>query len=218
MVKISVDEIESIHNKIVERFKISSGTINKSTLEAIIERPDLQLEEQKDVYSDVFLKAAAILEGIIRWHPFADGNKRTALATAVYYLTLEGYATALPLSAVRYTVEIAENNDTDTVSTQKLIREIAIWFKEHSDRNQIMLLGKLTIYLGIPYYLLILLSKIGFKNYINQKVSYWMAFDMYPEYQKEASQIISFIQDTLNASLKVVFPKKEDDKENKNKS
>lgn len=207
MEKLSADEIVSIHDQIIKRFKITKGVINKSILDAVVERPELQLGSNKYVYDNVFLRAAVILEGIIRWHPFADGNKRTGLAAAVYYLTLEGYATALPLSAIRYTVDIANNQKIDSASTQKLINEISAWFREHSDHNQLMLLGKLTMYVGIPYRFLILLAKIGFKKYVYRKVSYWMAFDMYPEYQKDVNEIIDFINDTLKASLKVVLGK-----------
>lgn len=208
MVKLSVDEIITIHNRIVDRFKITSGIINKGILEAIIERPELKLENQAYLYNNVYSKAAVILEGMIRWHPFADGNKRTALATAIYYLTLEGYATALPLSAVRYTVNIAKNDNIDSVSTQQLINEISNWFREHSDRKPLVLFGKLVVHVIIPYRFLMILTKLGFENFVYRKVQNWMAFDIYPEYQKEVNQIVAFIQDTLTSSLKVVFPDK----------
>ncbi|MGI0087984.1 MAG: type II toxin-antitoxin system death-on-curing family toxin [Nitrosotalea sp.] len=207
MVKLSSDEIISIHDKITDRFKITKGVINKSILDAIVERPELQLEDHNYVYDSVFSKAAAILEGIIRWHPFADGNKRTALATSVYYLKLEGYAIALPLSAVRFTVNIANNDKTDSISTQKLIEEITTWFRAHSDRNKLLLLGKLGLYIGIPYRFYQFLIKLGFLNYVYKKVAYWMAFDIYPEYAKEMSEIAKFIQETVDTSLTAVFGK-----------
>lgn len=202
MAKLSVDEISTIHEKIVTQFKITNGIINKGILESIIERPDTQIESERYVYNDIFSKAASLLEGIIRWHPFADGNKRTALVTTIYYLKLEGYAVALPLSAIRYTVNIAKNEDTDSENTNTLIKEIAKWLRNHSDKDPKQFAAKLFLYLRIPYSFLMFLEKIGFKNYVLKKVSYWMAFDIYPEYVKEANEIIDFIQETLNSSVK----------------
>jgi prophage maintenance system killer protein len=38
------------------------------------------------LYEDEIKKRAALFEGIIRLHPFIDGNKRTALASLQQYL------------------------------------------------------------------------------------------------------------------------------------
>jgi death on curing protein len=122
MVEISVEEILTLHNSVIERFKITPGVIHQGNLESIAQRPELRISG-KYVYNDVFLRAASLLEGIIRLHPFADGNKRTALLATVYYLRLEGYGTAIPLSAVRYTVKVAKNDKNDEQNTQKLIKD-----------------------------------------------------------------------------------------------
>lgn len=203
MVELSVEEIIHIHDIVVEQFKISRGVINQGILEAIVKRPELKIGSDEYVYEDVFSKAATILEGIIRWHPFVDGNKRTALLTTIFYLKLQGYGVAVPLSAVRYTVNIAKNEKIDDKSVQKLIKEIALWLKNHSGHNANELSAKIAVHLTLPYKFLVFLIKIGFKKYVERKVSYWMAFDIYPEYEKEAMDMISFINDTLQASMRV---------------
>ncbi len=43
MKKISEEEITSIYNLVVKRFKIADGTINKGTLDAIVQRLDTAL-------------------------------------------------------------------------------------------------------------------------------------------------------------------------------
>ena len=203
MAEISAEEIAKIHESVVERFKISQGIINKGVLEAIAKRSELKIGNDEYVYQSVFSRAAALMEGIIRWHPFTDGNKRTALLTTLFYLKLEGYGVAVPLSAVRYTVKIAKNDKTDEKSTRKLIDEIATWLTNHSGRTERELINKATIFLLIPYRFLGFLARIGFKNYVKKKISFWMAFDIYPEYEKEARDIIKFIDDTVTASLNV---------------
>lgn len=200
MVEISVEEILKLHKSVVERFKITEGVLNQGNLEAVVKRPQTTINS-KYVYENVFLQAASILEAIIRWHPFADGNKRTALLATLYYLKLEGYAVAVPLSAVRYTVKIARNESTDDKDTQKLILEISQWLNNHSGRTPRDLFGKLSLYIIIPYSFLQFLDRIGFKKYVNRKIAYWMAFDIYPEYEKEAANIIDFIQETVRASV-----------------
>lgn len=202
MVEISVEEIIALHNSVVERFKITQGIINQGNLDAVTRRPELKINNEY-VYKDSFSKAASILEGIIRWHPFADGNKRTALLATIYYLKLEGYGLAVPLSAVRYTVTIAKNNNTDDKSTQKLIKKISRWLRAHSGSSKLDLLSRIIFYIVIPYRFLLLLDKLGFSNYVKKKISEWMAFDIYPEYVKEANQIIAFINETIKASINV---------------
>ncbi|WOV93890.1 MAG: Fic family protein [Candidatus Nitrosoabyssus spongiisocia] len=50
----------------------------KGLLDSIVKRPNLKIDNEF-MYDNIFLKASCILEGIIRWHPFADGNKRHLL-------------------------------------------------------------------------------------------------------------------------------------------
>jgi death-on-curing protein len=45
----------------------------------------------KDAHPDDFEKAAMLFRGITQGHPFGDGNKRTGLAMAAYYLELAGF-------------------------------------------------------------------------------------------------------------------------------
>jgi len=202
MADLSVEEIITIHNKICKLFGIPHGIINKGNLAAVVERPNTIING-KEIFPDVHSKAASLLEGIIRWHPFADGNKRTALLTMTYYLKLEGYGFALPLSAVRYTVKIAKNQYTDEKHTKKLLKEITQWIQNHSGRTKKELRGKLVVYLIIPYRFLGFLVRIKLERFATRIVSKWMAFDMYPEYKKTADEIMDFINETLTASLKV---------------
>ena len=99
---LTSEDIEFIHDMVVERFNITKGTLNKSTLDAVVQRPNVEIKggpnDNYTPFDNVYTKAAGIMESIIRWHPFADGNKRTALLTVMYYLFLNNYAIVLPLS------------------------------------------------------------------------------------------------------------------------
>jgi len=57
------------------------------------------------------LKAAALFHSLIKSHPFMDGTKRTAFASAIYFLNERGYPLQRPLpkdEVVRFCVQVAE--------------------------------------------------------------------------------------------------------------
>ncbi|MBI3219213.1 MAG: type II toxin-antitoxin system death-on-curing family toxin [Bacteroidetes bacterium] len=74
---IQIEEVEKIHDILVEKFGGARGIRDRGTLESAIGRP-FQTFDGKDLYPNPVDKAAAIFESIISNHPFVDGNKRTA--------------------------------------------------------------------------------------------------------------------------------------------
>ncbi|MBS1539579.1 MAG: type II toxin-antitoxin system death-on-curing family toxin [Bacteroidetes bacterium] len=74
---IQIDEVEKIHDIIVEKFGGAKGIRDRGVLESAIGRP-FQTFDGKDLYPNPVDKASAIFESIISNHPFVDGNKRTA--------------------------------------------------------------------------------------------------------------------------------------------
>ena len=123
------------------------------------------------------------------------------LLAAVYYLRLHGYATVVPLSAIRYTVQIAKNEKTDQKNTTQLIKEISHWFKNYSSKSQKELEISIILYIRIPYRIMTILNKMGFKKYVERKISQWMAFDLYPEYAENVNEIVDFIREILDSDL-----------------
>jgi len=73
---IDIKEVEKIHDLLIDKFGGSKGIRDRGTLEAAIKRP-YSTFDQKDLYPTPVDKAVAILESIIKNHPFIDGNKRT---------------------------------------------------------------------------------------------------------------------------------------------
>jgi len=72
---ISFQEVVVIHSILIEKFGGIGGIRDKSALESAINRP-YQTFEGKDLYPTVIEKVAALLESLIKNHPFNDGNKR----------------------------------------------------------------------------------------------------------------------------------------------
>ena len=78
---ISLEEVERIHEILIDKFGGKKGLRDKGLLESSIQRP-FQTFDQRELYPEPVDKAAAILESIISNHPFLDGNKRTAYVVA----------------------------------------------------------------------------------------------------------------------------------------
>ena len=74
---ISLGEVESIHEILIDKFGGTKGIRDRGSLESAINRP-YQTFDQRELYPDPIHKAAAIFESLISNHPFIDGNKRTA--------------------------------------------------------------------------------------------------------------------------------------------
>lgn len=83
--------VESIHNHLVAHFAGSddplepSGVKDSHLLESACARP-FMTAQGKDLYDSDYEKGAVIFHGIISNHCFHNGNKRTALLSALYYL------------------------------------------------------------------------------------------------------------------------------------
>jgi len=83
--------VESIHHHLVDHFSGSedplepSGVKDYHLLESACGRP-FMTANGRDLYESDFEKGAVIFHGIISNHCFYNGNKRTALLSALYYL------------------------------------------------------------------------------------------------------------------------------------
>jgi death-on-curing family protein len=81
--KPGLPEVLFFHTVSIELYGGSEGVRDRESLHAAIERP-WQASFGREHFSSPFEKAAALMESIIRRHPFVDGNKRTATASASY--------------------------------------------------------------------------------------------------------------------------------------
>lgn len=124
---LTIEELLFLHFKIIEDFGGSHGVRDEGRLESAIAAPN-QAVFGEDLYPTVFDKAAVYIRAIIGDHPFADGNKRTAITAGVIYLQRSGYKlTASPKELEDFAVAVAvEHYD---------IPHIAAWLKAHSAKG-----------------------------------------------------------------------------------
>lgn len=87
----SKEEVLAIHSAAIARFGGLEGVRDEGLLESALAQP-FQTFGGEELYPDTVGKAARYAFGIIRNHPFVDGNKRTATALMGAYLRMAGCA------------------------------------------------------------------------------------------------------------------------------
>jgi len=73
---IGLEEALAIHSELIQETGGADGLRDQGGLEAALARPYATFAGE-DLYPDPMDKAAAILESVIKNHPFVDGNKRS---------------------------------------------------------------------------------------------------------------------------------------------
>ncbi len=118
---ITVEEIISIHDYLIDRFGGERGILNRGELEFIVDWVNSHPEKS------LFWKVAVLMRGIISAHPFIDGNKRTGFEVAEIILNAEGYEiTASDDEAFNFILKLArEVIDID---------EIVEWLEKNTKR------------------------------------------------------------------------------------
>lgn len=84
------------------------------------------------LHPTIYGQAAALMEGIVRTHPFRDGNKRTALLAACVLLDLNGRPVTIPKDAVRFVVNVAKSMGSTSEDTAMLVDEVARWLERNA--------------------------------------------------------------------------------------
>ena len=113
-----------LHARLVEETGGSHGLRDINLLLSALGRPQATFDSE-ELYPDVFSKAAALVDSLIRDHPFLDANKRTGVASAGLFLILNGYyLTASNPELESFALAIAQSLES--------IEEIAEWMRDHS--------------------------------------------------------------------------------------
>jgi len=79
-----------IHARLIALTGGTHGVLDVGLLASAVARPQATFSGE-DLYGDLFTKAAALMESLIRNHPFVDGNKRTGITAAALFLRQNGW-------------------------------------------------------------------------------------------------------------------------------
>lgn len=128
MTYLTPEQVLFLHDRLIEETGGEHGLRNLGGLESALARPRAGFGET-EFYPNLPAKAAVLMDGLIRNHPFLDGNKRTAITTAALFLQLNGYRlTASNSELEAFTLHV-------TVVKPDL-ESIANWFRTHTKRTR----------------------------------------------------------------------------------
>jgi len=85
----TVEAVKAIHREVLQAHGGSAGIQDKGLLDSAVTAPQAT-KMGKPMFREPVEVAAAYLFYLCRNHPFIDGNKRTALATCLVFLSENG--------------------------------------------------------------------------------------------------------------------------------
>jgi death-on-curing protein len=84
---LTLKQVLVVHEFMVKKYGGSSGVRDMNMLKSAINRPFATFGGE-DLYKDIYLKSGALIQSVVKNHPFVDGNKRTAFASTYLFLKL----------------------------------------------------------------------------------------------------------------------------------
>jgi death on curing protein len=88
MIWLTRNMAEAFHRESLSRFGGADGLRDEGLLLSALARPENIHAYEPD--ADMFRLAAAYCAGVVKNHPFIDGNKRTGILSAIVFLSLNG--------------------------------------------------------------------------------------------------------------------------------
>jgi len=124
---LTKQDLVEINSRVIENaHEGTSGVLYPQGLDLVIKQPQ-QVVFGQELYPNIWIKAAYLMQKITKKHVFADGNKRTALMSAVVFLQLNGH----PLEYGDDETEQLILYVTNQADTEKIMLELAEWLKAH---------------------------------------------------------------------------------------
>jgi len=123
---LSIEEVFTIYERMI-RIGGGRGDVHDFTLfHSAVERPKATFLG-RDLYPDIYNKAAALLHSLVKNHPFDDGNKRTAYYSTKRFFYINGYILEAKLKEVLTFMK--------SVDVKNLTKEdIEYWLKKHTKK------------------------------------------------------------------------------------
>jgi death-on-curing protein len=123
---LTPEQVIFLHSRLISTIGGAHGVRDVGMLLSALGRPQATFDG-KELYPDIMLKAAALMDSLVRNHPFMDGNKRTAITASALFLRQNGYLLQVEnLEMVHFTLACAQS--------QLSLVEIAEWFRKYSKK------------------------------------------------------------------------------------
>ena len=112
---LSKRQVLMLHRQLVEQTGGSNGIRDEGLLDSALSAL-FQSFDSTDVYPSLQQKAARLCFGLVKNHPFVDGNKRIGVHVMLVFLALNGVElsyTQTELSDIILQVAASEKDDSD---------------------------------------------------------------------------------------------------------
>ena len=122
---LTPEQVLFIHNLVVQKTGGSHGVRDLSMLLSALGRPQASFDG-RDLYEDLFIKAAELLDSLIRNHPFVDGNKRVTIVSTALFLQKNGYSLSVDNEElVQFALDCAQSKNS--------LKEITTWIERNTE-------------------------------------------------------------------------------------
>jgi death-on-curing protein len=115
-----IDIVIDIHAEQLALFGGADGVRDRGLIESALGRPQHKFAYEK---SDLAALAAAYAFGIAKNHPFVDGNKRTAFASMLVFLGLNGIDFDVPPQDATVMIMALAGGEVSEESLARWIRD-----------------------------------------------------------------------------------------------
>jgi len=127
MIFLTKEEFIGLNRLVLVRAHSKSfGIQYPQGLDIIVEQPQ-QVVFGKELYPNIWIKAAFIVQKITKKHIFVDGNKRTALLSGLTFLKVNGHL-------LHFSSDEGENlilSVTNSQDNEEIMLTLAEWLKSH---------------------------------------------------------------------------------------
>lgn len=89
MIRLSKQQVLRLHEQVIAETGGLPGLRDEALLDSALNAP-FQSFGGEDIYPSIQQKAARICFGLVKNHPFADGNKRIGVHVMLVFLALNG--------------------------------------------------------------------------------------------------------------------------------
>lgn len=125
MKRLSKRQVLLLHGRLLSQSGGLQGIRDEGLLESALEAP-FQSFGDTDAYPSLQQKAARLGYGLIKNHPFADGNKRTGTHVMLVFLALNG----IELS---YTQKELSDIILAVAAGEKEYEDLLVWLLKHQN-------------------------------------------------------------------------------------
>ncbi|MBQ6206833.1 MAG: type II toxin-antitoxin system death-on-curing family toxin [Oscillospiraceae bacterium] len=128
MKRLTKEQVLRLHADLIEEFGGIHGLRDEGLLESALSAP-FQTFDGQDLYPSVLEKAGRLGYGLIRNHPFLDGNKRIGVHALLVCLALNGVR-------LSYDDEDLIQTALGVASGSVAFEELCRWLSEHMTENE----------------------------------------------------------------------------------